>query len=94
MSKTALSRFVTGCAYAADSDYDNTAQPKAHTTTHTARPHKAKKLEEELHECCHRSLSPTYHAEACQDDAANGDIIAVYDGNEQGIEKVDDTKSR
>ena len=44
---------------------------KAHTATHTARLHEDKKLEEELHEHCHHSLRPTYHAEACQDYAAS-----------------------
>ena len=92
--KTTLSRFVPGCASAPDSDFNSIVQTKAYTTTHTARPHKAKTLEEKLHECCHRSLLPTYHAEACQDYAANGDINAVYDGNEQSNEKVDDPKSR
>ena len=41
-----------------------------------------------------RASVPTYLAVACQDDGANGDINPVYDGNEQGNEKVDDPKSR
>ena len=73
----ALSRFVPGCACAADLIHDNTAQIKANMTNHTARPHKvktAKTLKEEPHKRGHRSPRTIYYTQAGQDNALNGNI--------------------
>ena len=70
------------------------AQTRAHTATHTARLHEAKKLAGELHGHCHHSLRTNYYAEACKDYVVDDDIITAYDRNKQGNAAVDASKSR